>query len=560
MHFTDDVYFDSANPFKVGVASTPFERDGTPEGVKEVVYNLGQVFVDGMMYQQYPLKEEMLLNKASWWYNLTTNQVLINFDVNHQPNHSQIELTTRRRIFAPHVRGLGYIHVIGFIMEHCGNQYPRNFWEKRENGQAGALGTRSGNHWLIKNNVVRYAANIGIDCGTEGVNNEIKPQRIYKTEEVLNNCIENNYVIDNGCTGITGCGSTNLIVRGNVVMYNNNQMYRGKKRWESAGIKFHDNRNCYISENLIANNFSYGIWFDNQYLNARVSRNIIVDNSRSGIFLEMGDYDFGAVMIDHNSILNNLENQIYMHDASGALYTNNLISGSRKIIMDEANVHTGIKNSEQYGQAIYIRQVGPRTKTYHNAFYNNIICNSDIFYDINYPMWRGGEQRFLGNVYDNGATEKKFFINPTSDSPQPMSDSLFMERVAYDTGFGKDKVSGKDSKKAEMDLESWQKFWKSHSMHYDGDAQIVERIGVQYLPDTQLVFLYIKEKLSERDNSNWNFNFKMRYNLTEEKSFPGPFGEIQTGSNYYKIYSGLPSVKRGELPIPELFYIPEANP
>ncbi|MEI7423888.1 MAG: hypothetical protein WCK18_17430 [Prolixibacteraceae bacterium] len=54
MHFTDDVYFDNANPFKVMVASTPFERDGAPEGVKDVVYNLGQVFVDGIGVQYHP--------------------------------------------------------------------------------------------------------------------------------------------------------------------------------------------------------------------------------------------------------------------------------------------------------------------------------------------------------------------------------------------------------------------------------------------------------------------------------------------------------------------------
>ncbi|MEQ6119474.1 hypothetical protein AAOP42_08110, partial [Reichenbachiella sp. MALMAid0571] len=163
MDFTDDFYFDSANPFKVPMASTPWLRDGAPEGVEDIVFNLGQVFVDGAMYQQYPLQEEMLQHKASWWYDSKQDKVLINFDDKHKYNTSQIELTTRRRIFAPHLRGLGYIHVIGFILEHCGNQYPRNFWETKENAQSGALGIRSGHHWLIKNNVVRYAANIGID-------------------------------------------------------------------------------------------------------------------------------------------------------------------------------------------------------------------------------------------------------------------------------------------------------------------------------------------------------------------------------------------------------------
>ncbi|MEQ6118007.1 right-handed parallel beta-helix repeat-containing protein, partial [Reichenbachiella sp. MALMAid0571] len=182
------------------------------------------------------------------------------------------------------------------------------------------------------------------------------------------------------------------------------QMFRGYKRYESAGIKFHNNANSVVSENLVTDNFTYGIWFDNKYPNARISNNVIVNNQRSGIFLEMGDYDFGAVLVDHNILMNNVENQIYIHDASGGLFVNNLISGTRKA-----------EKSKQYGQAVYIRQVRPRTKTYHHAFYNNIFCGNDIIYDINYPMLRSGEQRFLGNVYDKSALQNTMKINPTSD-------------------------------------------------------------------------------------------------------------------------------------------------
>ncbi|MCG6187586.1 right-handed parallel beta-helix repeat-containing protein [Maribellus maritimus] len=544
MEFTDDCYFDNANPFKVPVASTPWERDGEPEGKEGIVFTLGQVFVNGEMYRQYPLKNEMKEHEASWWYNEEKNAVLIHFANKHQPKKSQIELTTRRRIFAPHQRGLGYIHVIGFIMEHCGNQYPRNFWETKENAQAGALSTRSGHHWSVMNNVVRYAANIGLDCGAEGPDNERINQRIYDPEEVIGNRIENNYILDNGCTGIIGWGSKEMVVKGNVVMYNNNQMYRGYKRYESAGIKFHNNIDCIVAENLVSDNFSYGIWFDNKYPNARVSKNVIVNNLRSGFFLEMGDYDFGTVLVDYNILMDNKENQIYIHDASGGLFVNNLIAGTRKMSNTGGTGPGRIK--EAYGQAVYIRQVGSRTKTYHHSFYNNIFIDNDINYDINYPMWRSGEQRFLGNIYPE--YQKGFYINSASDIPKPIDESYLAEKISKETGAD---VFGNDGR-VELSLNQWQKFWELHSMHFDQDARKIENMKVCYIPEKHSVTMTIPEELKPRKNARWNENYKLRFDLRSE-SFPGPFGELETGSHSYIIYDGIPPGKRGELPCINIF-------
>ena len=79
------------------------------------------------------------------------------------PTQQEVELTTRRRLFAPAERGLGHIVVEGFIFEHCGNQYPTNFWDTDTNAQKGAVGTEAGHHWVIRRNVVRYAKSFAID-------------------------------------------------------------------------------------------------------------------------------------------------------------------------------------------------------------------------------------------------------------------------------------------------------------------------------------------------------------------------------------------------------------
>ncbi|MEQ6118046.1 hypothetical protein, partial [Reichenbachiella sp. MALMAid0571] len=112
---------------------------------------------------------------------------------------------------------------------------------------------------------------------------------------------------------------------------------------------------------------------------------------------------------------------------------------------------------------------------------NNIFCGNDIIYDINYPMLRSGEQRFLGNVYDKSALQNTMKINPTSDVPSPFEDSALQKRVAFDLGVKTEEVTV-DGKKVEMDLNEWQKFWQVHSMHYDSDAQVMKNISATYLP------------------------------------------------------------------------------
>ena len=75
---------------------------------------------------EVPLKEE--LTSKRWWYDPKTKGSGFTFST--IPEEQKIEITTRRRLFAPTKRGLGHIIVEGFIFEHCGNQYPTNFGKK----------------------------------------------------------------------------------------------------------------------------------------------------------------------------------------------------------------------------------------------------------------------------------------------------------------------------------------------------------------------------------------------------------------------------------------------
>ena len=172
--FADTAHRDSANPFRVSSSSTPYGREGKPEAEREypksdknLSFNLGQVFVDDECYVQEPdLAKHKTLAK-SWRY--ADGELSIRF-ADDIPARHKVELTTKRRLFAPHQRQLAHIVIEGFVFERCGNQYPTNFWEAEhpEWQHAGMVGTRSGKFWIIRNNIIRFANGIGLDFGNEG--------------------------------------------------------------------------------------------------------------------------------------------------------------------------------------------------------------------------------------------------------------------------------------------------------------------------------------------------------------------------------------------------------
>ena len=92
-------------------------------------------------------------------------------------------------------RGLKYIFVDGFTFERCANQYPNKFWNIKENQQAGAVGTRSGKYWCIKNNIIRFANSIGIDWGNEGkTSQDLEIGSNGKAGGTYKNIIQNNII------------------------------------------------------------------------------------------------------------------------------------------------------------------------------------------------------------------------------------------------------------------------------------------------------------------------------------------------------------------------------
>jgi len=359
--FTDTAHVDGPNPFRVPSAATPWGRDGRPEHARaaagaggfsknadpEMVYTLGQVFVDGEILEQVPFRRELAAAPGTWWFDPAAGRLFVHFPDKSdggsaRPEDHALEITTRRRIFAPHIRGLGFIEVEGFVLEHCGNQYPADFWlaNRPEWQQAGAVGTRSGHHWRIAHNVIRHANGPGLDLGGEGsVEADLEGPVPGHTQDPAAarhspgyHLVEGNEILANGAAGTASYRGTHLVLRRNVVMRNNALRFTGTKRWESAGIKLHAPHDSVIEGNLIADNHGrWGLWLDcGAGERSRVMGNVVIGHE-VGIDVEFGRND--SCLMANNLLVANATG-VRFREAGGVTLAHNTILGSTAAAID----------------------------------------------------------------------------------------------------------------------------------------------------------------------------------------------------------------------------------
>jgi len=317
------------NPFSINLIDKLAEYKDKMQDVLEE-HTLGQVFVDGTFLDEVEGIEDLEAMPGTWLAEDSGRSLRVHFPSGvTDPTRHMIELTTRKAVFRPVKRGMGYIIVKGFIMEHAANQAITTFWEKGSAPQQGLISCRSGHHWVIEGNTIRWAKSLGIDVGSERkvrVDLEEDPTPGY----VGYHLIQNNIISDNGEGGLCGIGQIGTVIRKNVFERNNNL---GSISWEDSAIKTHFFINGVIEGNLIRDNHSNGIWIDNVYQNVRITRNVILGNRGAGIFCEMG----GTCLIDNNIIGHSIAgnsgiggNGIYAHDAGGITAVHNLIIQNAK--------------------------------------------------------------------------------------------------------------------------------------------------------------------------------------------------------------------------------------
>jgi hypothetical protein len=437
--FTDASHRDGANPFRVPSSSTPYGREGKPEAEREYLksdpklsFNLGQVFVDDECYVQEPdLAKHKTLAKT-WRY--ADGELTIRF-ADDIPARHKVELTTKRRLFAPHKRQLAHIVVEDFVFERCGNQYPTNFWEKEhpEWQQAGMVGTRSGKHWIIRGNIIRFANGIGLDLGNEGAEiSDLETGDNGRATGARGHLVEGNVISDNGAAGTASYNAPYLTIRGNVVERNNRLLYTGKKRWESAGIKLHHPSHSIIDGNLVRDNYvQWGIWLDGGAGEGTVIRNNVCVRQGVGIDFEIGDAK--PAIVEGNILIEN-DIGIRTRESGGVDIRRNLILGCKT-----AAIQFSLDR----------KRTGSWSAAHCGVHQNLIIGKEGLLLKLTAPDQLRSEDRKLdGNFYATRTTDARF---------------------AFDRGEA-------------MNLAVWQKAWKGFngSTEAEGASRLVDGCSYKF--------------------------------------------------------------------------------
>ena len=286
----------------------------------------GQVFYAGRPLPEMVEGKSFVIGQVAWRAVDDGRAIAL-----HSPGGgpAELEISTRAALFRPNQRGLGYITLRGFVFEGGANARVTKFWADGENPQAGIVSTRAGHHWVLENNVIRYAKTVGLDCGSEGMHRAI--DGVDAPAGVGHHLVRGNIVSDNGQAGIYGSRQIGSRFEGNVIARNNRLRF---DNFEEAGMKAHYFVRCVVEGNLFLDNEAEGLWIDNVWPETRVSRNAFIGNRTAGLFMEMGR---GPCLIEKNvfgwtraGFLKRTPNGngVYSHDASGYTLRDNIMVGN----------------------------------------------------------------------------------------------------------------------------------------------------------------------------------------------------------------------------------------
>lgn len=318
----DPALFDGYNPFEIdNVTPEQFAAMEWATPLRgQVPYTLprGLVFQDGKRLRQVAQLAELKTTAGAYWVDRPNHTLHLRLDGDTPPGQAKFEVTTQESIFAPVQAGLGFIRLKGFTIEHAAGPFP---WE-----QVGAISTTRGHHWIIEDNVVRWANGVGMDLGIQ------HPRRI-QPPVVGFHIVRRNTVTDCGICGICGLGPARgrdfgLLIEDNVLR--RNAFYDVERLFETGAIKTHNNIRCLIRRNLIVDTLhGAGIWMDwnNQY--SRCSQNVILGTHtiHGAIFVEAS---YLPNLIDQNILWQTDGHGIYEHDSTGQIFAHNLIAHSSK--------------------------------------------------------------------------------------------------------------------------------------------------------------------------------------------------------------------------------------
>jgi hypothetical protein len=406
-------FFGEYNPFKDLIHGDWFNDKGR-------IHHTGEVYLNGKSLWEMELLEKVLKPKPfqdnfdpegstyTWFCESDKENTYIyaNFH-DTDPNKELVEVNVRKSCFYPEKNNTNYITIRGFFMSDAATQ-----WAPPTAEQIGLIGTNWSKGWIIENNTIKNSKCSGITLGKHGdefdntsensAEGYVKTieralERGWSKENIGSHIIRNNTISECGQTGI--CGS----MGGVFSTIENNNIYNiwTKRQWtgaEMGGIKIHASIDMLIRNNHITN-CDRAIWLDWMAQGTRVTGNLLYNNSKEDLFVEV---NHGPFLIENNILLSNLS--IRDHSEGGA-FAHNLVAGNIEIRPQSRETPFQLPHSTEVGGL-------KTTKCGDNRYYNNIFVGGvkenrtnksglGIYKNAELPMFVDG------NVYLNGAAKFK---------------------------------------------------------------------------------------------------------------------------------------------------------
>ena len=410
-------FFGEYNPYQDSINGDWFNNLGRIHHTGEVFLNEKSLFEMEKIEKVYSSKPKPNIKDTegstyTWYCESDANNTTIwaNFH-KYNPNKELVEISTRWTCFYPDKPGINYITIRGFHISQAATQ-----WGAPTAEQIGMISTHWNKGWIIENNVISNSKCSGITLGKErGTGHNVwsndksidgSPHYIEVTFNTLRNgwskenigshIVRNNEIFDCEQTGM--CGSMGAAFS---IIENNHIHHIWTKRQfdgaEIAGIKFHAAIDTKIIKNRI-HDTGRGIWLDWMAQGARVSQNLLYNNSAEDLFLEVSH---GPTLIDNNLLLSaaSIRNQ-----SQGAAFVHNLIAG-QILMWSETNRFTPY----HLPHSTEIAGLSPIFSG-DDRYYNNILIGCDQKLNKNNPRFNFGIKGYKnaklpvwvnGNVYYN---------------------------------------------------------------------------------------------------------------------------------------------------------------
>lgn len=310
---------------------------------------------------------------------------------------------------------------------------------------------------------------------------------------------------------------------------------------EDAAIKTHFFINGLIEGNLIRNNETHGIWLDNVYQGARVTRNLVLNNKRSGIMCEMGDV---SCLIDNNVVaFTRAGDGIYTQDASNITVAHNLLYENanyglymRYMVDREFNVYPSSFKTFKDSATRIDKVACSGERVFNNIF----VGNHRGAFSLIFPGERARDNRSESNVYVTYVPfERQYAINLTAGG-----NTVADIQRAYEK---RGRTAGRDNASlpslapfpegVEVTLEQWR-----YVLGYDMKSVVLQHGEVTHTLNSAFpefafktspaLFKVICESVAGVEKDFFGNR------IVAGRIVPGPFQNLKEGENVFALWRG----------------------